>query len=134
MVFRTLRMQISLVLLVSLMGCEPTLTYDYLMLHPDVLQEKYAACEESYQAAECDMVMQAANAYSTMLKEREYDPVEFGLKVMQAQEQLVELANMKEQANASGDQKIIKMANEAYAAEYQKIREFYAVIASMRVN
>lgn len=124
---------ISFIVLVSLAGCSHALTYDYLMLHPDLLQKKYAACEINF-SVDCEMIRQAATDYTQMLREREYDPTAFGLKIMQAQQRLVDLRLTRKQAELSGDKKILEMTDEAYAAEYQKIQEFYTIVAGMHVN
>lgn len=130
--YRFLRV-ISVIVWLSLFGCKAEVTYDYLMSHPELLRKQYASCELN-QTMDCQRVRQAASDFTSLLKEREYDPAAFGIKIMQAQERLAGLTLTREKAKKANDAKILQMTNEAYAAEYQKIQEFYAVVREMQVD
>lgn len=85
----------TLVLLMSMLaGCNETHTYSYLMQHPAVLKDEFTQCQASIQktkeqAAQCEIVLNAAANMMTMMNEQQQDPEKFGQRVMDAEAEYV---------------------------------------------
>lgn len=78
-------MSLLLLSAVLLSGCQKTLSYDYLMQHPAVLQKEYASCRGEA-TAQCDQVVRAAEDFRALLQQRSDNPELFGWQIMQAQQ------------------------------------------------
>ncbi len=68
-----------------LSGCKQTLSYDYLMQHPEILQKEYEQCR-SQAAAQCDEVVRAAEDFRSLIEQYNEDPESMGLQIMRAQQ------------------------------------------------
>lgn len=87
-------------------SCNLSLTYDYLMQHPERLQKEISRCAISDDAS-CILVKEAAQDFIELVNERREDPEEFGLKILRAQQQF---------------------SKQASSEQFKKIQILYAVI------
>lgn len=89
---RILKLSITSFLLLLLSGCHrETMDHDYLMRHPDVLQNAYSACERTDNLPNCDQVRAAARDFMVLVDLRSRDPEKFGSQIMELQSQLAKL-------------------------------------------
>jgi len=79
------KMSLILLSVVLLSSCRQTLSYDYLMQHPAVLQKEYTRCRGEA-TAQCDQVVRAAEDFRALIQQRSDNPELFGLQIMQAQQ------------------------------------------------
>lgn len=68
-----------------LYGCQQTLSYDYLMQHPEVLQKQYEQCR-AQSTPLCDEVVRAAEDFRLLTQQRAENPELMGFQIMQAQQ------------------------------------------------
>jgi hypothetical protein len=69
----------------ALSSCQQTLSYDYLMQHPDVLEKEYEYCRNQTRT-QCDEVVRAAEDFRSLIQKHNEDPESTGLQIMQAQQ------------------------------------------------
>lgn len=79
------KIYVILLTVVLLSGCQQTLSYDYLMQHPAILQKEYVSCQVEA-SAQCDQVVHAAEDFRALVQQRGDNPELFGLRIMQAQQ------------------------------------------------
>lgn len=114
-----------------LTGCnDRAITYNNLMQHRDLLDQKISECEIKA-APFCDTVRRAASDYSVLDNEQSFYPEKFGVRVMQAQQQLVVLSKELKEAQKTGDLNKIKLAEEAYQDQQAQLDIYYPLIARM---
>lgn len=113
-----LKIFIGLFVFLLMSGCEkPTFSYDYLMQHPNVLQDEYQTCEQTKSTDQrCKIVKQATDDFLQLANERNQEPEVFGLKIMQVQIKIAELSQKPE-------------SKIEYEKQNQKLASLYAVIA-----
>ena len=111
-------------LLVSLLaGCQSReLSYDYLMLHPDVLKQQIEQCQSSPakssdESHRCEIVMSAGQRFVAILNEQENDPEAFGTKIMNAQLD----ATKAQLADESAHQALLKLQQD-HASEADLVK------------
>lgn len=68
-----------------LSSCQQTLSYDYLMQHPEVLQKEYEQCR-AQSTAQCDEVVRAAEDFRMLTQQRAENPELMGWQIMKAQQ------------------------------------------------
>jgi hypothetical protein len=100
-----------------LASCNDTLTYDYLIMHPNELETAYSACQID-NASSCEVIKQAAHDMSELIYEQASDPEKFGKSIITLQQQL---QVMKKNSDVS---------RQAYDQQLKKLQIMYAVVAS----
>lgn len=120
----------SVILLISLLlaSCKQEMTYEYLMLHPHVLEKEFAGCRR-IDSTECDVVDRAAKDFNRFVDEQTNDPELFGQRIMQAQREVTRLLIEYEKTNQTQDVNKIKIAKQTYQDQLQNLRVLYAVAA-----
>ncbi len=127
------------IIIVSMISClclllascnNQAITYSDLMQHRDLLEQKISQCEIKEEPF-CDTVRRAALDYSVLENEQSFYPEKFGLRVMQAQQQLVTLSKELETAKKTHDPNKIKLATEAYQDQLTQLNIYYPLIARM---
>lgn len=118
----------------SVLGCQPKhSSYLYLLRHPDFLQEQMANCQTT-QSSVCETVKKAADDYLAMNNQREENPEAFGLKILDAQRDLVDkktaLDAVKQNLSDPAEQKKLPVLQEAYDAELLTVNAMLAIVAS----
>ncbi len=124
-----LKIILMICLLLAVTGCQQKDTYDYLMLHPKELKKEFVNCQ-TLQSAKCEMVMRAADDFSSLLEDENNDPEAVGQKIIQTQQQLDLLLKNYEQAKQSGDKDKIQLADNEYQNQVKKLNILYAVVAT----
>lgn len=109
-----------------LSGCQKDVSYTYFMQHPKALQQSIEACQNNT-FSYCDDVDRAERDFNALVTERLEDPELFGLKIMQAQQLLVNLQLIYQQVEKS-DPATWKAAEQAYRAQEDKVKILYAVV------
>jgi hypothetical protein len=110
-----------------LSGCHQEITYNYLMQHPSQLKKIIAKCEtEAF--TYCEEAYRAAEDFTALVNDHLEAPEVFGEKIMRAQQQLAILSKDYFDAKQTNDSGKLKIAEQAYQAEEEKINTFYAVI------
>lgn len=100
-----------------LTGCNNTLTYDYLVMHPKELEKSYSACQMN-DTSSCVVIKQAAHDVGELIYEQTSDPELFGKKIMALQTKLQAM------------QKNNNMDNKIYDEQLEKLQMMYAVMGA----
>lgn len=117
---------IFLTLALFLSSCQKDHDHSYLMQHPDELEQMYKVCQNTPQPF-CDTVIQAMQDYVKLFHEASQSPVQFGLKVMRAQQQWVALKQALQNEENNADQ-ILLMAR-AYEDQSDELKIYYAILS-----
>lgn len=121
---------IILCTMLVLIGChQHDLSYDYLMTHPQDLQELFYQCQQK-QTVSCDTVQRAMNDFSVLINEQAFNPQQFGTRIMHAQQQLMNLYQEYQLAKRESHHDQILLAEEAYRDQQQQLQMLYQVVAS----
>ncbi len=99
-----------------LASCNDTSSYDYLILHPDKLEQAYSACQTKDDPA-CKAIKQAAHDMAELMYYQASDPEKFGKSVILLQQQMQAM----EQHN--------EMNSQAYREQLEKLQMMYAILA-----
>lgn len=110
-----------------LSGCHKEITYNYLMQHPHQLQKILNECHLQTHPY-CDEANRAADDFTSYVDKRRENPELFGQQIMQVQQQLALLSKNDEQAKQEKNPEKIKIAEQAYQAEKEKLNILYAVV------
>lgn len=118
------RLGISAFCMLWLSSCEgQPLTYQFLMTHPERLEQEAARCE-AIQSSSCDIVKQAATDFLELEIKRRNSPEEFGQQIMQEELQMANKLEMLQQAKNSRE------AQAAYEEQRDKVQRLLAVVAA----
>lgn len=109
-----LKIFILIAFMLLLISCKKSLTPDYLLEHPDVLQQEFTRCQESKKEdAFCDMVIETAEEFVELSNRQHDDPESFGKEIMVAESKLIDLKADLQKAHESLQK--IKMENRSEA-------------------
>ncbi len=132
---------------VALTACQEKPSYNYLVQHPLELKKAVERCqsnESTTTAAECDMVMNAANKTMMLLKEQEENPEKFGEKILMVELEYIKaktaskqteqaLADLKAKHAPAADIKLaeakVQLANKAYQDKCDEKRAMLAILS-----
>lgn len=127
------RKLLGLFLIASLSSaCGEKTTYDYLMQHPDFLQQRYHHCIEhsSDSQAACNTIMRAQNDFAELVNQRDQDPEGFGARVLQEEENRAYLKQQFHTAEQKNNASEIDKSKQAYQAADLKVKILLSVIAA----
>jgi len=127
-----------------LVSCKQSLTQDYLLQHPDVLQKEYTRCQGNGEDSICDMVIQTAEEFVKLSNRQHDDPEAFGKEIIEAETKLVNSkgnlqkvrqAFQKIKAENPSDAKLkaaqdqLDQAQEAYKTQLHYVKALLAVVS-----
>lgn len=130
---------IILAVVCLLAGCKESMNYSYLMLHPNMLHQAYAACEEaSFQGQDCDLVKKAGENFAALVDQRREDPELFGHKILLAQQTVSlmadHLSETQQQLSAKPQdptlQEQVKTMQKTYEDQQLQVKVLLAVVRS----
>lgn len=120
------------------LGCQPTLSREYLLQHPNQLQKEYERCQLSNtNTTYCDDVLQAVQEFTKLMNMHRINQQTFGQTILDAEMQMVkdrEILNEAEkasQSNPSADmQKKLNVAKDAYQVQSNYVQTLLAVVSA----
>jgi hypothetical protein len=112
-----------------LLGCHEEITYTYLMQHPHRLQTVLDECQHQTYSY-CDEAHRAAQDFAVFVDQRAENPELFGQKIMEVQQQLALSLKNYLQVKQEGNAESIKVAEQAYHAQKDKLKILYAVVVA----
>ena len=108
-----------------LTGCREELNYTYLMQHPVTLKEEVMRCESNGGKSTpggptCDLVMRAANDFTSIISEQQENPEKFGQRILDAETDCVKAKDNVDDVRQS----LVTLKNKhASATELQPVQE-----------
>jgi hypothetical protein len=110
-----------------LSNCNNELTYNYLVLHLNKLEEAYSNCQIQ-DAPTCSEIKRAAHDMGEIAYEQSKDPELFGQRIMEQQWLLQKLSKKLNAEKSAQDSR--QAVREKYDEQFQKLQMMYAVVAS----
>lgn len=98
-------------------ACDDKLTYEYLILHPNMLEQAYSECQINDVAA-CQEIKRAAHEMGELVYEQASHPEEFGKRILTLQRQMQVSRKNEEQAAHQYDE------------QSKQLQMMYAIVAS----
>ncbi|VVC76239.1 hypothetical protein AQUSIP_15450 [Aquicella siphonis] len=94
---------------VLLAGCKDKASYSYYMQHPAALKAAVTSCQSEYnktadRAAECEIVLFAAENMISLINEQQENPEKFGQRILTAQMDYMVLKQRAAEADQSYQQ------------------------------
>lgn len=147
-------LKIIIIILSSLllMACHPSLTREYLLQHPAVLQKELSHCQNGQETGDvCDKVIPIAEEFEKLVNEFGNNPELFGKQILAAEAKSVTLQEELQKAKAAyqkmqagqgqaADTEIkaaqdkIRQTEVAYQVQVNYVKVLLAVVASMSMH